>query len=49
MTSQLGLLGSMAFLSAKSKRLATAFLKPALLPLLSFAHAGNTAPYASAV
>lgn len=45
MTSRLGLFGSMALLSAKPKRLAAAFLKPALMTLLSFAHASNRAPY----
>ena len=48
MTSRLGLFGSVVFLSAKPKRLAAAFLKPALMPLLSFAHASNRSPYASA-
>ena len=48
MTSRLGLFGSVVSLNAKPKRLAATFLKPTLMPLLSFAHASNRAPYAAA-
>lgn len=48
MTTRPGLFGSVVFLSTKPKRLEAAFLKPALMTLLSFAHASNRAPYMSA-